>query len=315
MTRQALERAFGDGPDAIIKNGVPNPNFSFNKIVKKFFKIAYKFRFRLPPYYTLVLRSLASLEGFGIAVNPDFKTFGAAYPYAVRRVLNDYSPTTQRVLRSLLLTEKNVFKWDRISTLLAISQKSNADRAALEMVTVPTEGSSVEAPSNSSAGSSDPQPSVGNIAGLLFSRKGVGIRRVIYESDARDLACMLISARAAKYRRIVATRLGEALFDILKGKYSASRAETVTTPQQKSTADRIAKDKRLQLILKSMVGRLRSQPILLAKAGWAAVSVGLWAMALAFHNFAIYFSDELLKEEAARIKARRNKTVGVAVGS
>jgi aarF domain-containing kinase len=316
---QALERAFGEGPDAIIKNGVPNPNFSFNKIVKKFFKIAYNFRFRLPPYYTLVLRSLASLEGFGLAVNPDFKTFGAAYPYAVRRVLNDYSPTTQRVLRSLLLTEQNAFKWDRISTLLAISQKSNADRAALEMVTVPTEDSRAEAPS---AGSSDPQPSVGNIAELLFSRKGVGIRRVIYEADARDLACMLISARAAKHRRVVAGRLGEALFDILKGKYSAASSETVTTSQPKPTAERIAKDKRLQLILKSMVGRLRSQPVLLAKAGWAAVSVGLWAMALAFHNFAIYLSDELLDEApagdaqgGARTKATRNKKVGVAMGS
>lgn len=317
--RLALERAFGEGPDAIIKNGVPNPNFSFNKIVKKFFKIAYNFRFRLPPYYTLVLRSLASLEGFGLAVNPDFKTFGAAYPYAVRRVLNDYSPTTQRVLRSLLLTEQNAFKWDRISTLLAISQKSNADRAALEMVTVPTEDSRTEAPS---AGSSDPQPSVGNIAELLFSRKGVGIRRVIYEADARDLACMLISARAAKHRRVVAGRLGEALFDILKGKYSAASAETGTTSQPKPTAERIAKDKRLQLILKSMVGRLRSQPVLLAKAGWAAVSVGLFAMALAFHNFAIYLSDELLDEASvgdaqgsARTKATRNKKVGVATGS
>ena len=320
---QALERAFGEGPDAIIKDGVPNPNFSFNKIVKKFFKIAYKFRFRLPPYYTLVLRSLASLEGFGIAVNPDFKTFGAAYPYAVRRVLNDYSPTTQRVLRSLLLTQKNTFKWDRISTLLDIHQKSSADRAALDqMATVSTEDSRVEAPStnSTSAGSSDPQPSVSNIAGLLFSKQGVGIRRVIYEADAQDLACMLISARAAKYRRHVAGRLGEALFDILKRKYSAhSSSETGTTAQSKSIVDQVAKDKRLQLILKSMVGRLRSQPILLAKAGWAAVTVVLWAMALAFHNFAIYLSNELLDKppagdaQGANIKATRNKTVAAAV--
>ncbi|KAG0583481.1 hypothetical protein KC19_3G139700 [Ceratodon purpureus] len=319
--RLALERAFGEGPDAIFKNGVPNPNFSFNKIVKKFFKIAYKFRFRLPPYYTLVLRSLASLEGFGLAVNPDFKTFGAAYPYAVRRVLYDYSPTTQRVLRSLLLTEKNAFKWDRISSLLVISQKANADRAALETVTVPIEDSRVDAPStNSSTDSSDSQPSAGNIAELLFSRKGVGIRRVIYEADARDLACMLTSARAAKYRRMVAGRLGEALFDILKKKFPTSSSETVTTSQPKSTADRIARDKRLQLILKSMVGRLQSQPILLAKAGWAAASVALWAMALAFHNFAIHLSNQLLDTEpgqgAARIQStRNNKTVPVAVGS
>lgn len=304
-----MERAFGEGPDAIIKDGVPNPNFSFNKIVKKFFKIAYKFRFRLPPYYTLVLRSLASLEGFGLAVNPDFKTFGSAYPYAVRRVLLDYSPTTQRVLRSLLLTEKNAVKWDRISTLLEISQKSTADRAALEMVTVPTEEDSTAASSNAP---NDPQPSISNIAGLLISRQGVGIRRVIYEADARDLACMLISARAAKYRRSVSERLGEALLNILKRKYS--KGETM---QPKSMPYRFAKDRRLQFILKSMVGRLRSQPILLAKAGWAFVSIALWAMALTFHNFAIYLSEELHSKSQAAGGERRawNKTVAVAMGS
>lgn len=320
--RLALERAFGEGPDAIIKDGVPDPNFSFNKIVKKFFKIAYKFRFRLPPYYTLVLRSLASLEGFGLAVNPDFKTFGSAYPYTVRRVLLDYSPTTQRILRSLLLTEERAVKWDSILRILEISQKSVADRAALEKtVTISGPEMAVTIPTAEEAAPSVSEPGISNIAGLLFSRKGVGIRRVIYEADAKDLARMLISARAAKYRRIVAERLGETLLKTLKTKYSkttgttptSQEPSTATSTTQPSPADRFVKDKRLQVILKSMVGRLQWHPFLLVRAGWSFVSIGVWAMALAFHNFAIHLSDELVVADSQ--VQQQSGQVAVAMGS
>lgn len=37
----------------------------FWQVTTQLWRIALKFRFKLPPYYTLVLRSLASLEGGG----------------------------------------------------------------------------------------------------------------------------------------------------------------------------------------------------------------------------------------------------------
>lgn len=296
--RLALERAFGEGPDAIVNNGIPDPNFSFNKVTKKFFRIAYKFKFRLPPYYTLVLRSLASLEGFSLAVDPEFKTFGSAYSYAVRRVLLDYSPTTQRMLRSLFLTENRAIKWERISNLLSISQKSVADRAVLEVVTIPKgkKTGALAAIPDTLAGLNNPQSSTSNIARLLSSRQGVGIRRVMYEADARDIAYMFVSARAAKHRRIIAERLGEALFNILKRKYTAVNIEHVVVSQPVTMTDRIANDRRLHLILKSMVERLRPHPILLARAGWTSIFIALWAAALALHDFAIHVSFKVLEK-------------------
>ncbi|XP_024358168.1 uncharacterized protein [Physcomitrium patens] len=320
--RLALERAFGEGSNAIVKDGVPNPNFSFNKVVNEFFKIAYKFRFRLPPYYILVLRSLASLEGFGLAVDPNFKTFGAAYPYAVRRILLHYSPITQRVLRSLLLTEKREFKWDRISSLIAISQKSAAQRAALETVTFISNEPKVEPVKSEAPATTDASElSIRMFSGLLLSKEGVGIRRVMYEADARDLACTLISARAAKVRRTVAERLGETLFSILKERCNVFNGKTKfeAVPLSKTFAHRITKDRRLQLILKSMVGRLRSQPILLARVGWASFTVALWAMALAFHDLAICLCYEYLKKaeadakRKAQIRTTKMKTATAAV--
>lgn len=248
-----------------------------------------------------MLRSLASLEGFGLAVNPDFKTFGSAYPYAVRRVLLDYTPTTKRVLRSLLLTKKHEFKWDRISSLLAVMQKSTADRAAIEKVAIPVtdnDGDSnvVTGMTTSSTGQGNSsQENVGAIAGFILSRQGIGLRRVIYEADTRALALAFASSNAASFRQKVAQRLGEALFIMFVEKsYTLRTGISSTRPPQNSKADELLKNKRLWFLLKAMTGRLSAQPIAAARVGWTLVTVTLWAFALACHKFAVFLSYEHL---------------------
>lgn len=274
--------------------------------------MAYKFRFRLPAYYTLVLRSLASLEGFGLAVNPNFKVFGAAYPYVVRRILLDYTPTTQRVLRSLLLNDKREFKWDRISAIMAISSKSAADRAVLENVTVPN-----GIPEVVLSGGIERSQTVGNLAGLVLSRQGVGVRRVIYEADTRALALVFASRRATSLRRKVADRLGEALFimfserTIDKSTLRSSITSDATTSSSLPllTEENFLRNRRVQFLLKAMVGRLKMQPILMARVGWTVFTVAFWAMALACHRYAVLLSDIYL-DKIQDVEARPNQGVG-----
>lgn len=253
------------------------------------------------------------MEGFGLAVNPDFKTFGSAYPYAVRRVLLDYTPTTKRVLRSLLLTKKREFKWDRISTLLAVMQKSTADRAAIEKVAIPVAENGID--SNVATGTTTSgqgkhlQENVGAIAGLLLSRQGVGLRRVIYEADARALALAFASSNAAAFRQKIARQLGEALFIMfVERSYTLRTGISSTRPPQNSNVDKFLKNKRLRFLLKAMVGRLRGQPIAAARAGWTFVMVTLWAFALACHKFAVFLSyehlDKLQKTRDAKVRAK-----------
>lgn len=255
------------------------------------------------------------MEGFGLAVNPDFKTFGSAYPYAVRRVLLDYTPTTKRVLRSLLLTKKREFKWDRISTLLAVMQKSTADRAAIEKVAIPvaksgTDSNVVTGTTTSPTGQGNHlQENVGTIAGLLLSRQGVGLRRVIYEADARALALAFASSNAAAFRQKIARRLGEALFIMfVERSHTLRTGISSTKPPQNSQVDKFLKNKRLRFLLKAMVGRLRAQPIAAARAGWTFVTVTLWAFALACHKFAVFLSyehlDKLQQAHDAKVRAR-----------
>lgn len=93
----------------------------------------------MPPYFTLVLRSLASLEGWDMQINlalpyplyifsfdafrcclhmlfyfiafsglavagdPQFKTFQAAYPYVVQKLLYDNSAPTRTILNSVIV--------------------------------------------------------------------------------------------------------------------------------------------------------------------------------------------------------------------
>ncbi|KAF4389116.1 hypothetical protein F8388_026845 [Cannabis sativa] len=92
-----LEYALGD---VEIRDGIPNLNFS--RVLAKIFSIAVKYHFRMPPYFTLLLRSLASFEGLALAADKSFKTFEAAYPYVFQKLLTENSTATNKILFSIL---------------------------------------------------------------------------------------------------------------------------------------------------------------------------------------------------------------------
>ena len=64
----------------------------------------YRYQFRIPPYYTLLVRSLTILEGIALASDPNYKVLGAAYPWIARRLLTDESAELRATLRRLLYT-------------------------------------------------------------------------------------------------------------------------------------------------------------------------------------------------------------------
>ncbi|KAG4969564.1 hypothetical protein JHK85_035985 [Glycine max] len=88
-----LEQALGE---VEFKEGIPDVKFS--RVLGKIWTVALKHHFPMPPYITLVLRSLASLEGLAIAADTNFNTFEAAYPYVVRKLLTDNSAATRNIL-------------------------------------------------------------------------------------------------------------------------------------------------------------------------------------------------------------------------
>ncbi|WP_231866957.1 MULTISPECIES: AarF/ABC1/UbiB kinase family protein [unclassified Anabaena] len=85
--------------------------------------LMYEYPFRVPPYYALIIRSLVTLEGIAINIDPNFKVLSEAYPYVSKRLLTDPAPELRTSLRDLLFKEGK-FRWNRLENLLRNARKN-----------------------------------------------------------------------------------------------------------------------------------------------------------------------------------------------
>ena len=83
--------------------------------------------FRLPPFYTLIIRSLTILEGLAVFVDPSFRLIRGAYPFIARQILTNPSPEMTKLLQSLIVTSDGRIRWDKLEQFISIS--ANADAA------------------------------------------------------------------------------------------------------------------------------------------------------------------------------------------
>ena len=101
--------------------GASVSELNINRIFDQLSDIMYEFPFRVPAYYALIVRSLLSMEGIAIGVDPEFKVLSAAYPYVAKRLLTDDSPELRQSLKDLLLKDGS-FRWNRLENLLRNAQ-------------------------------------------------------------------------------------------------------------------------------------------------------------------------------------------------
>lgn len=85
--------------------------------------LMYEYPFRVPPYYALIIRSLVTLEGVAIYIDPNFKVLSEAYPYVSKRLLTDPAPELRASLRDLLFKDSR-FRWNRLENLLKNARNS-----------------------------------------------------------------------------------------------------------------------------------------------------------------------------------------------
>jgi len=84
--------------------------------------------FRLPPFYSLIIRTLTILEGLALSVDKDFRLIRGAYPFVAKQVLTAQSPEMTRLLRSVLIdSTTGRIRWNKLEQFLSIA--SNADSA------------------------------------------------------------------------------------------------------------------------------------------------------------------------------------------
>jgi predicted unusual protein kinase regulating ubiquinone biosynthesis (AarF/ABC1/UbiB family) len=108
----AFEQVFGQA----LEMGVSR--LDFKAVTDDLSGVMYKFPFRVPPYYALIIRSLVTLEGIALSVDSDFKILGAAYPYFARRLMEDSDPQLRNSLKEMLF-DGDIFRWQRLDNLIA----------------------------------------------------------------------------------------------------------------------------------------------------------------------------------------------------
>ena len=96
---------------------------SFSDLSADLGRTMYEYNFRLPPYYTLLVRSLSVLEGIALAADPNYKVLAQALPWVSRRVLTSREPAVRDALRALLYKGGN-FRFDRLERLLLEAARS-----------------------------------------------------------------------------------------------------------------------------------------------------------------------------------------------
>ncbi|PPR81430.1 hypothetical protein GOBAR_AA39285 [Gossypium barbadense] len=273
-------------------------------VLGKIWSVALKYHFRMPPYYTLVLRSLASLEGLAVAADPSFKTFEAAYPFVVRKLLTENSAETRKILHSVV---------DLSVVVTAIW--------GTELCSVSNTGKSLQLVEASSGETSlDNLPSrtdgVFDVAYLLLrllpSKDGVVLRRLIMTADGASLVRAAVSKEAKAFRfqlcKIIADilyqRMVKALGQLVpasqysyKLRLAGGHQNTELHPSARlSTSSTVydyqslLRDRRLKLILSKILNSARKEPALMLRFYWVSFVTFIAASALAFHRLLISLS-------------------------
>jgi predicted unusual protein kinase regulating ubiquinone biosynthesis (AarF/ABC1/UbiB family) len=97
--------------------GASVAEINIKSVTDKLSALMYDYPFRVPAYYALIIRSLVTLEGIAISVDPNFKVLSRAYPYVAKRLLTDPAPQLRASLRDLLFKDGS-FRWNRLENLL-----------------------------------------------------------------------------------------------------------------------------------------------------------------------------------------------------
>ncbi|KAK7271001.1 hypothetical protein RJT34_26571 [Clitoria ternatea] len=145
-------------------------NISFGDLLGNLGTTMYKFKFRIPSYFSLVIRSLAVLEGIAISFNPEYKVLGSTYPWIARKVLTDSSPQLKSSLETLLYKD-GVFRIDRLESLLTESLRAKTEKAIVKQQNEGTDSRMV----------------MKEILSFTLTEKGEFVREIVVQEFAKGL--------------------------------------------------------------------------------------------------------------------------------
>uniref|UniRef100_A0A7N0V8P3 Protein kinase domain-containing protein n=1 Tax=Kalanchoe fedtschenkoi TaxID=63787 RepID=A0A7N0V8P3_KALFE len=300
-----LNRVIMDLEDAIgeveIKDGIPIVKFS--RVIGKVWSVAFKYNFRMPAYYALVLRSLASFEGLAAAADPNFQTFEAAYPYVVRKLLTDNSVATRRILHSVVFNKRKEFRWERLALFLRVGTTS------LQQLVLSKGDSSILASSNKKKASVFDAANL--VLLLLSSNDGAVLRRLIMTADGASLIRAVVSKEAAPYRQHFSKVIADVLYQWTIKRFSSGLAASQYAPLTRLSDELnriqamlsykqsmpvqdyalILRDRRIKVIVSRILNSAKTDPLLMIRLCWVSFIMLATASALASHRVLMTLSE------------------------
>lgn len=82
-------------------------SLNFTQLNQNIQSISYLLPIKLPPFYTLIIRTLTILEGLALDVDPGFKLIRGAYPFIAKQILTSPSPELGLLLKEVIVTKVN----------------------------------------------------------------------------------------------------------------------------------------------------------------------------------------------------------------
>ncbi|XP_020590211.1 uncharacterized protein LOC110031371 isoform X2 [Phalaenopsis equestris] len=268
------------------RDGIPDIKFSL--VLGKILSIALKHHFRMPPYYTLVLRSLASLEGLAVAADENFKTFQAAYPYVVKKLLYENSASSRRILYSVIFNKRREIQWMKILLFLKVGS------LRVESMEINRNGSNELETQKSEHDVSQP---VNLILRLLPSKDGVVLRRLMVTADAVSLCRVMISKDAILFRQHISLILADVIYAWMNkticgddepwSQYKGQKIKTEAAAKITGVSNfyAIMRDRRLKVIFYRMMRQVRSHPVLMLRSCWSCFTIAFMALLISLSRF------------------------------
>lgn len=110
---------------------------SFQDTTNSFAPLLYEYEFRIPVNFAYITRSILTLEGISLQLDPGFDIWAVSAPYAARMMLTIPNPSLRRRLLDELLTEDGGLDWQRLQDLAALAAHDTAFQLETEGLVEP----------------------------------------------------------------------------------------------------------------------------------------------------------------------------------
>lgn len=129
-----------------VQKGGGAKSFNFSALSQDLLAVTLEIPFSVPPYMSLIARSVVTLEGLALMGDENYQMVAQAYPFVVRKVLRNEDAGASSLLRSIIYDSSGNVKPTRMNALLnaALGYVSDKKEGFIDFDAVPADGASVK---------------------------------------------------------------------------------------------------------------------------------------------------------------------------